>query len=252
MLKRLGLLILTCLTACSSVSKKDRDRADLHLRLGTSYIQSQEYPAALTELLRAQELDPQNALVQNSLGLVYFFRERLDLSVKHLKNALLLAPTFSDARNNLSRVYIEQGKYKEAEVEANRVLNDLTYTSPEKALINLGLVKFNTKKYQEAQTQFAKAIKAAPDDCIANTYLGRSIFEQGRYGAASEALDRAVSFCQKILFDEPHYYSAVAYYRNGDKNRSIIRFQEIIKYYPNGKFREKSKDMLQLLQRGQL
>lgn len=252
MSKWLILVILSCITACASVTEKNRSKAELHLRLGVSLLQGQEYPAALTELLKAEKLDPQNAVVQNNLGLVYFFRERYDLAGNHLKKAISILPSFSDARNNLARVYIEQARYKEAEVEITRVLNDLTYPSPEKALINMGLVKFNTKQYQDAQNQFLKAIKAAPDDCIAHTYLGRSLFEQTQYSRAAEALDRAISFCQKNLYDEPHYYSALAHYRSGDKNKSITRFEEIVKYYPNGKYREKSQDMLKLLRKGHL
>jgi tetratricopeptide (TPR) repeat protein len=94
-------------------------------------------------------------------------------------------------------------------------------------------------------------LKAKSDDCWANSYYGRALFEEKKYSQAAEALDRAIGFCQKNLIDEPHYYSALAYYRVGDKSKSIARFEEIIRYYPDGKYREKAKGMLDLIRKGQ-
>lgn len=235
---------------CATWGEGDQKKAELYLRLGTSQIEAGNYPAALRDLLKAEEIDPKNPVTQNNLGLVYFYRERFDFAEKHLRKAVSLDTKYSEARNNLARILIEQGKFNEAESELKTVINDLTYPNPEKAYINLGLVKFNQKDYAGSQASFSKVLKSSPDDCIANTYFGRGFFEEGDYSRATEALDRAISFCQKSLYDEPHYYSALAYYRVGDKSKAVARFEELIKYYPNGKYREKAKGMLGLIRKG--
>ena len=94
-------------------------------------------------------------------------------------------------------------------------------------------------------------MNASRDNCVANAYYGRSIFEMKDYSKATSALDTAIGFCQRALFDEPHYYSALAYYRLGDKEKSMARFTEIVKLYPEGKYREKSKAMLEMLRKAQ-
>lgn len=235
---------------CASWGEKDKQKAELHLRLGSAQLNGGNYPDALRELLRAQELDPKNPVIQNNLGLVYFFRERYDLAEKHLRKSVDLDSTYTEGRNNLARVLIEKGQYANAEKELQVVMNDLTYPTPGKAYINLGLAKFNQKAYPEARSAFAKVLEATPDDCTASTYFGRTYFEVGDYAQAAESLDRAISFCQKNLFDEPHYYSALAYYRLGEKSKSMARFEELIKYYPTGKYRDKAKGMLGLLRKG--
>ncbi|MGZ3770309.1 MAG: tetratricopeptide repeat protein [Bdellovibrio sp.] len=235
---------------CATFGESDKKKAELYLQLGISHLESGNYPYALKELLKAEQLDASNPVVQNNLGLVYFFRERYDLSEKHLKKALELEPKYTEARNNYARVLIELGKYPESEKELQIVLADLTYPSPEKAYINLGLVKFNQKDYVAARNAFSKVLESMPDDCVSNTYFGRTFFETAEYSRATEALDRAIGFCQKSLFDEPHYYSALAYYRSGEKLKSAVRFEEIIKYYPTGKYREKAKGMLDLIRKG--
>ena len=248
---RKWVLILATISifGCAS-SSKDAEKSDLYLRMGVAEMESQNYPTALRNLMKAEELNPSNPVVQNNLGLVYFMRQRYDMSVQHLNKALELQPNFSEARNNLARVQIEQGKYAEAELNLNKVLNDLTYSNAGKAYINLGLSKFNQKQYSAALAAFEKAMGANAGDCTATSYRGRSLFELKRYEDAAEALDRAIGLCQKDLFDEPHFYSALAYYRIGDKTKAIARFEELIKYYPDGKYRDKAKGMLDLIRKG--
>lgn len=239
------------ITACAVFSSRDSEKAELFLRMGASQFENGNYPAALSDLLQAEKLDPLNPAVQNNLGLVYFMRQRLDLAEKHLRNALSLNSRFSDARNNLARVLIEQGRFKEAEKETRTVIDDLTYPSVEKAYINLGLAQFNQKNYGESKQSFLNAINTVRDNCIANTYYGRSFFELQDYANAATALDTAIGFCQRALFDEPHYYSALTYYRLGNKEKSIARFSEIVKLYPEGRYREKSKAMLEMLRKAE-
>ncbi|MEN0060466.1 MAG: tetratricopeptide repeat protein, partial [Bdellovibrio sp.] len=206
-------LSLFALVGCTSLGQKNKEKAELYFRLGSSHIEAENYPLALRELLKAEELDPANAAIQNNLGLVYFYREHFVLSEKHFSEAIKLLPQYSEARNNLARLLIEKSDYAGAEKELSLVLEDLTYPQPEKAYINLGLAKFNQKNYSGAREAFSKALRSVPDDCIASTYFGRTYFETGDYAQATEALDRAIGFCQKLLYDEPHYYSALAYYR---------------------------------------
>jgi Flp pilus assembly protein TadD len=238
------------LIGCASTATKNKEKAELYMRMGATQIESADYPQALRNMLLAEELDPTNPVIQNNLGLIYFFRERFDLAEKHLIKASTIDPKYSEARNNLSRVYLEEGKYDLAEKEVQIVLNDLTYSNPEKAYINLGLIKFNRKQYPAARVAFGKALKLVPDDCVSSTYYGRTYFEAEDYSQAAEALDKAIGFCQKNLFDEPHYYSALAYYRLGDKSKATARFEELIKFYPSGTYREKARGMLGLIKKG--
>lgn len=221
----------------------------LHAANGSSLYQNENYSLALKEFLLAESNDPDNATVQNSLGLTYFMKERYQLAIKHFERAIKIDPKFTDARNNLARVYIEANRYQDAEKQLNIVTNDLTYPSQERAYINLGLNFFNQKKFDQAKNNFLKAINTQPDNCFAHTYYGRSLFEMKNYDASISALDKAIEFCQKLLIDEPHYYSALSFYRMGEKDKSITRFQEVIKLYPNGKYSDRSKGMLNIIKR---
>lgn len=237
------------LSSCATTSSGDSDRALLHQRIGLSYYEAGNYPLALKEFKEAYELDSKNPAIMNNLGLVYFQRERYDLAEQHIRKALALSPDFTEARNNLARILIDEKKYEEAEKELKVVIDDLTYTGVERAYMNLGLLYYNTGDFQKAREAFLKSVNLQKESCTANTYLGKSHFELKNYAKAAEVLDKAIGFCQTSGYDEPHYYSALTYYRLGQTDKSVARFEEILKLYPNGLYRDKSRAMLDLIKK---
>lgn len=227
----------------------DYKRAELLLRLGTSQIESGDYPAAMKTLLEAEKNDPTNPTIQNNLGLVYFFRDRLDLAEKHLRDAVSLKSDYSDAKNNLGRILTEAGKAKEAIPFLNDVLKDLTYDRPAKTTLNMGIAHFRMGNFKQAEGFFVKTLQYGPDNCLAKSYLGRTYFESKDYKRASEALDSAVGFCKGQQFDEPHYYSALAYYQLGEKGKAEARLLEVSKMYVRGKYQEQARNLLETIRK---
>lgn len=230
------------LVACTT--PQNREESLLHLQIGTSFLQSGRYPDALRELLLAEKGDPSNPMVQNNLGLVYFIREKNDLAEKHLRRAVSLDSSYTDARNNLARVLIEQNKYDSAISELQKVLKDLTYGDAPKALTNMGLAHFRRGKYEEAKKYLAQALKLNRENCLAYNLYGRSQLELGDLKNAANSLDSAVVLCKASQFDEPHYFAGIAYERLGEKEKAVARLEEVVKLYPAGKYNRKAQTML--------
>lgn len=241
---------LILIGAASCASNQTKDLAALHMQSGISLFENGNYPLALAAFLKAEEYDKKNPVIQNNLGLTYFMREKYSTAENHLKKAIEIEPKYTDARNNLARVYLETEKYAQAENELKIVLNDLTYPAIDKAYINMGLSHFNQLKYELALSNFENALRANTSNCVAASYYGRCYFELKQYENAVKYLDKAIGLCQRALYDEPHYYSAIAYYRLGDKKKSELRFEETIKLYPNGKYTDKAKSLLKLMREG--
>lgn len=244
-----ALIFTLSLSGCASWLSEDKETAELHLRIGTAHLDNGNYPQALGELMQAEKLDPSSPQIQNNLGLAYFAREKLDLAEEHLRKAISLNGNYSDAKNNLGRVLIERRKYNDAISVLTPVINDLTYNQPEKPLLNVGTAYFKMNDFRTARSFFLKSLEYQRDSCIANSYYGRSLFELKDFKNAAEALDRGIGYCQKLQYDEPHYYSALAYYQIGDPARAQVRLEELIKLYPNGKYRDRAKTMLETMKR---
>jgi type IV pilus assembly protein PilF len=242
------LVLLLSITLVSCVSaKKEQNEADLHLRIGTAHLAKGNFPYALAELQTAERLDPQNSMVQNNLGLVYFFDERYEDSAQHLERAFKIKPDFTEARNNHARVMIELGRYDVAIGELKAVLADLTYPEPAKAWVNMGLAYFRKGDFSSARDKFAKAVELDRDHCLAQTYYGRSLLELGKLGDAASALDNAVVICKQAKFDEPRYFSGLTYYKLGKTTSAIARMEEVVQLYPQGRYAKRAESMLKLM-----
>ncbi len=244
MLRKTSLVILiSCsLFSCSSTEKKKRLRAaELHLQLGISYINQQNYPTALKELLRSKKLDPHNSVIQNNLGLIYFLMKRYSLSRNHLQRAVNLSPKYTEARNNLGRVLIEIKKYPLAKKHLLIAQKDLTYPYPEKNWINLGLLEFQQKNFYQAKKLFLKSIKVKRKSCLGHYMYGRSLYELKKYPLSAISLDKAIKICKSVSFPEPYYYSALSYYNSNLRLKAKNRFKELLKYFPESSFSKSAK-----------
>lgn len=249
-------MILTCfliLSSCSTLNNSDRmETADLHMQIGISHLQRENYPEALKEFLIAEDLAPSNPAVQSNLALTYFFREKYDLAEKHYLKSISLKPNFTEAKNNLARVYIEIGKLNKAEPLLKEVLKDLTFSEYPSAYTNYGILEFKRSNFIVSKNLIKKSLEIDRESCENHLYLGRNYLELNEISLAVDQLDKSITFCKDRNTDEPLYYSALANYRNKQRDRAMVRFEELLQLYPTGKNSEKTKKMLDLIRKGNI
>lgn len=252
-LKQLLILALLCFAAsCQTVNRDNDDAASLHLQIAVGHIQNENYPLALKELLVAQDLNPRNPYVQSNLGVVYLLRERNDLAEEHFKKALSLKSDMTEVKNNLARIYIDQKKEDKAEKLLGEVMSDLTFIDYPAAYANYGLLEFNRQHYLQAVDYFKKSLEKNRENCDVLVYMGRCYLEQKEYKSALNYFNKATPICIEQNSDESHYYGAIAYFRNKQKDLSKQKFEELIKLFPQGKNVEKAQQMLDVIKKGNL
>jgi tetratricopeptide (TPR) repeat protein len=144
------------------------------------------------------------------------------------------------------------GRYKEARKQLQMVIDDLTYANQATALSNYGYSYFKEGKYKEAIPFLQKSIKQNKTHCQTYNTYGRALYELKDFRGAIPVFDVAVPLCQKIGFDEAHYYAALTYFKSGDKNRGIALMNETLLLYPDGVYQDKAKSMLELMKLNRL
>lgn len=219
----------------------------LHLQIGTGYLSSGNYPLAMSELLKAEQLDPKNPVILNNLGLAFFVRGKLKQAEEKFRAAIAISPRFSDAKNNLGRTLTDEGQAAEAVRILRDVEGDLTYQFPEKTFSNLGIVYFTLGNFKKAEEYLARSLELRRQNCTTAGYYGRTLLEMKRVAQSAEVLDQAIEFCRKEKFEEPIYFSAMSYFTLGDKEKARARIDELLKDYPKSKYVAKAKGMLELL-----
>ena len=247
-----SLCLLTILlhTGCSHKNKKrTQQMTDLHLNLGSQFLNAGNYPAAFRELSRAKELHPRDPVVYNLLGLTYAARKRFNLAESSFKKALQLDPEYSEARNNLGRLYIKLKRYPNAIKEIKKAIEDLKYHAPEKSHANLGLAYYKMKDWSSAEKSFATSIELNNKYCQGYVYYGRTLLKQSKFKEASRTFDTAIEFCDN--FDIPFYYSALSYLYAGSQKMAKSRFEDLLMIYPDSKYRYKTSAYLKKIEETQ-
>ncbi len=240
--------ISTAVSCASKATRENSERAALHMQIANGYLSKGHYPQAMTELLRAEQLDPRNPLVLNNLGIAYYVRSRQKQAEAKFREAIKYEKNFSDAKNNLARVLIDQQRYPEAIKLLREVEGDLTYQAQDKTYSNLGMAYFETGNYQKAGEYLERSLQIRRESCTTANYYGRTLLETKKLKESAEVLDQAIEFCRSAKFEDPIYYSAMSYFSLGEKEKSRARIDELLKDYPKSKFVAKAKGMLELLE----
>lgn len=218
-----NIIIILCaaavLAGCASTSKETRERAALHMQIGTGYLSKGLYPQALSELLRADQLDPGNPYILNNLGIAYYVRGRQKQAEEKFRAAIKKEPRFSDAKNNLARSLIDQKQYTEAIRFLHEVEGDLTYQYPEKTLSNLGMAYFEQGNYKRAGEYLERAMQLRRDSCTTTNYYGRTLLETKRIKESAAVLDQAIEYCRTSKYEDPIFFSAMSYFSLGERKK---------------------------------
>jgi Tfp pilus assembly protein PilF len=205
---------------CGPRVKRDVDQSQIRYQLAADYFRGQRIEAALDELRKALELDPQSADAYNLLGLIAlqqgaeYVRQaevtaclrgadadavRRDAVAKfreadeRLRKAISFRPDFSEAWNNLSVAALHTGSYQEAARAAESALRDVTYPSPELARANLGWALYHQKNLAGAWRALHEAVARAPGFCVGRYRLAKVYADRGQHDEAVEQIEAVVS-----------------------------------------------------------
>jgi len=97
----LPLLLAGTLAACGGYGQPND--ATSQLAFGTNMAERGLWSEALFRFHEAERLDPENARVQNNLGVAYEATGEFDLALQHYQHALKLEPNNREVKNNYAR-----------------------------------------------------------------------------------------------------------------------------------------------------
>ncbi len=213
--------------------------------MGQSYLGENNVTGALIEFTEAEKIDPDNYELQNYLGLVYFKKNKLEISEKKYLKAIALKPDYSGARNNLAVTYLEMKKWDDAIYQLKLVTEDIFYQNQTDAGINLSLGYYGKGDFKLALATLRPLASAAPMDPRIRVYIGRVYY-------ATDKIDLAISEYRKGIELYPdyilaHYNLAQAVMRKGDKKTAAKHFREVVRIAPDSEMANLSREYLDLL-----
>ena len=134
-------------------------KAEVYYGQGTTELVRKNYPQALTYLTKAKELNSKDSKIRNNLGMAYYFRDQHVLAEQELKAAISLDSKNSDAHSNLGSLYMEKNQLKDARIQFEYAVEDLTYSNHYRNYYNLAILSLKEGDRAAAFNYLAKSIK---------------------------------------------------------------------------------------------
>lgn len=200
------------------------------MQQGQTLVQEGRVDEGITRYQQALSLQPENPTTYNLLGLAELKRGNLTKAVQWFNEALLRAPTYSDARNNRGAAYARLGQFSQAEADFLQVLGDREYANRAGVYFNLGSLYLARGNLAGAEDNLRKA--AAPSGPVEAFLL------LGEVEQRLNKLDSAESVLREGLSRAPERVDltlalAITLERQGRKDEARTYFQKVVALAPS-------------------
>jgi eukaryotic-like serine/threonine-protein kinase len=158
------------------------NNASAHQWYGDFLTRMGRFDEARTELKKAQDLDPLSLLTNTSLGRQLYFTRQYDAAVQQLKKTLDIDPKFVPAQHAIEAAYAQNGMFKEAIGERQKVL---TLSGNPDLAAAIG-EDFNTFGYPGVMKSWLEGLKEVSKRGYVSSYNIAQIY--ARLGDKNQAL----------------------------------------------------------------
>ena len=188
-------LLALSLSACATTSR-DRELARVQYDLAVQAQRAGDARAALLEIEKAVEQDPEDARARNFHALVLHLHfNKLEEAIREYRQAVQLDPRYSEAKLNLGAALMAAGRYDEALAPLDEARRDLVFRDAHLAEGNFGWCKYRLGDEAAALEHLTAAVTMAPGFCLGFRNLAELYEARGELGAALEHLDRYARAC---------------------------------------------------------
>jgi type IV pilus biogenesis/stability protein PilW len=199
--------------------------------LGKARLIQGDLPGALSELSKAEALNPNNIDTLTLLGLTYYRRREYDKAIDYYQKALSIEPGRSEVRNNLGLVYMDMREFDKARSEFEACLRDPTYNRPFLAQTNLGILEETLGNAEAAEAIYLKSIEISPQYATSYLRLGRINYNRGQYRQAADLLMNAIRLEGDYV--EAYWVLAETYEKLKMPDEAAEAYGKVINLAPN-------------------
>jgi tetratricopeptide (TPR) repeat protein len=226
-----------------AVSPEER-KALAHNERGLEHFAKGKLEQAVKEYNEAIRAFPSLAPAHNNLGSAHFAAARFEEAAAAFRRAAELDPDYGQAHFNLALAHLKLGRERDADAalqaalrayytvgdehfkagrlkEAEESYRGMLQIDPEyvPALLRLGLVANDARRFEEATGFMRRAAERQPANPFAHEGLAEAFYNLGRHEEAAAAAERAL----KLTPDSPaaHYFAGLARASLGQRDAAL-------------------------------
>lgn len=193
--------------------------ATVHYWLSLLLLTTGRLDEAVSEVEKAQALDPLSPVVGGGVVQAYFFQEDYNKAIDECKKYLDMEPNFIVARDFLVHLYVMKQAYEEAQSEAKKLIEGSERKA--EAIAHLAYINAVAGRTQQAKKQFQE-LMADPKLDYANSTIFITVYsllgdQDGAYDFARRALDDA-----KISFPSIRFSPDLKSFRNDSRYAQLL------------------------------
>jgi len=159
----LALLLTGCTAGGKNLTNDQREKqAKSHYQLGIDALNKGLLPKAFDELMQSDAALPNQPHVQDALAYCWRLRGNLDKAESYYRKSIRLDSKVPATHNNYANLLLDMKRYKDAESEARKALEDPRYLNQHLAYMNLGDALLEQDHFNEAITAYRQAGAFAP------------------------------------------------------------------------------------------
>jgi len=241
------LAVSFALLAACATSEEAKQKANIHFRLGSEYLQKGDPTSALREFLEAEKLNPDDALVQYGLGSALNAKGRFQEGLQHYRKALEIDPKFTEVHNAMGSTYLELGQWDNAIREFEITLKDLLYLTPFYVENNLGWAYYKKGDLPTAIGHYRRALSMKPDFGLAYYNLGLAYKENKQTEEAIAAMRSAIDYVPNLL--DAHLQLGILCFNSGKRVQAQKAFEEVVRLAPKSDSARLAQQYLEFLKK---
>jgi tetratricopeptide (TPR) repeat protein len=221
-------------SGCGSASSPPKENPVLSdlvdYRAGLEMLREGRVDESIQVLLRARASSPRDPHVPNALGLALLYKKDYPGALRAFSDALHLDSAFVEARNNRGVAQMEAGRFADAEVDFQAVLDGPATPEKANAHYNLGLLHRRREAWRDAEREFSLALADVPDN-------DRAFRERGLARMKLDDVKGALDDFLTVLKNEPrdpvaNYQAAVCLLSSGRRDLAARYMQRTVTAAP--------------------
>jgi Tfp pilus assembly protein PilF len=208
-----------------------KQQMEAYINLGQIMLLQNDLAGALSELSKAERIDPANIDVLTYLGLTYYSRKDYDKAIDYYTRALATDPTRTEIHNNLGLVYMDIKRFPEAKQEFEYCLADTTYAHPWLPQFNLGAIEQIQGNLKEAEAIYRQILAVRPQYAPPYFRLAQLFHGQGNNREAVDYLLNAVKLDPSFV--DAYYLLGETHEKMGNKVEAAEAYGQVVVLSPN-------------------